>query len=197
MEKSFEEKVEELWNREQIKSLTYAYGECVLRRDAEGMAKLFTEDGSADFSSLGWGVHQGHEAIKKLYAGTWAYRVKPFFTNHYIEFIDQTHARGWCWLDNRAARDGESLIGCGKIYDEYQIGRRPLAIQLAPDSAVLPGPAKQGLEQGTRGIHGRGTALALNVRRTYWDRRSSDAAGWDAARCRRTGAARRRLQQSR
>jgi hypothetical protein len=121
MEKSFEEKVEELWNREQIKSLTYAYGECVLRRDAEGMARLFTEDGSVDFSSLGWGVHQGHEAIKKLYAGTWAYRVKPFFTNHYIEFIDQTHARGWCWLDNRAARDGESLIGCGKIYDEYQL----------------------------------------------------------------------------
>jgi hypothetical protein len=50
-----------------------------------------------------------------------AYRVKPFFTNHYIEFIDKTHARGWCWLDNRATRNGESLIGCGKIYDEYRL----------------------------------------------------------------------------
>jgi uncharacterized protein (TIGR02246 family) len=121
MEKSFEEKVEELWNREQIKSLTYAYGECVLQRDAEGMAKLFTEDGSADFSSLGWEIHKGREAIKKFYAGTWAYRVKPFFSNHYIEFIDKTHARGWCWLDNRATRNVESLIGCGKIYDEYRL----------------------------------------------------------------------------
>ncbi|MGC2282125.1 MAG: nuclear transport factor 2 family protein, partial [Candidatus Acidiferrales bacterium] len=67
MEKSFEEKVEELWNREQIRSLTYAYGECVLRRDAEGMAKLFTEDGSADFSLLGWGIQKGREDIKKFY----------------------------------------------------------------------------------------------------------------------------------
>jgi hypothetical protein len=55
-----------------------------------------------------------------FYAGTWPARVKPFFTNHYIEFIDKTRARGWCWLDNRAVRDGASLIGCGKIYDEYQ-----------------------------------------------------------------------------
>jgi hypothetical protein len=121
MEKSFEEKVEELWNREQIKSLTYAYGECILRRDAEGMAKLFTNDGSVDFSYLGWGIHTGHEAIKKHYAGTWSYRVKPFFTNHYIEFIDKIHARGWCWLDNRGVRNGESLISCDRIYDEYQI----------------------------------------------------------------------------
>jgi len=85
------------------------------------MAKPFTGDGSVDFSHLGWGIHQGREAIKKLYAGTWSYRVKPFFTNRYLEFIDGTRTRGWCWLDNRAVRNGESLIGCGKIYDEYQL----------------------------------------------------------------------------
>lgn len=121
MEKSLEEKVEELWNREQIKSLTYAYGECILRRDARGMANLFTDDGAVDFSWLGRGIHTGREAIARHYAGTWESRVRPFFTNHYIEFIDRTHARGWCWLDNRAVRDGESLIGAGKIYDEYRL----------------------------------------------------------------------------
>lgn len=121
MEKSLEEKVEELWNRERIKSLTYAYGECILRRDARGMANLFTEDGSVDFSSLNRGIHTGREAIARHYSSTWESRVRPFFTNHYIEFIDQTHARGWCWLDNRAVRDGESLIGAGKIYDEYRL----------------------------------------------------------------------------
>jgi hypothetical protein len=121
MEKSLEEKVEELWNREQIKSLTYAYGECILRRDADGMANLFTEDGAVDFTYLGWGVHKGREAIKKHYSGTWPFCVKPFFTNHYIEFLDKTHARGWCWLDNLGTRNGESLVGCGKIYDEYEL----------------------------------------------------------------------------
>lgn len=121
MEKSLEEKVAELWNREQIKSLTYAYGECILRRDAAGTANLFTEDGAVDFSYLGLGVHQGREAISKFYSGTWSYRIKPFFTNHYIEFLDQTRARGWCWLDNRAVRNGESVMGCGKLYDEYRL----------------------------------------------------------------------------
>ena len=121
MEKSLEEKVEELWNREQIRSLTYAYGECLLRRDAEGMARLFTEDGSVDFTALGWGIRRGTEEIVTFYSGTWPLRVKPFFTNHYVEFLDRTRARGWCWLDNRATRNGESLIGCGKIYDEYRL----------------------------------------------------------------------------
>ena len=212
MEKSFEEKSKSSGIASKSSRSTYAYGECVLRRDAEGMARLFTEDGSADFSSLGWGVHQGHEAIKKLDAGTRTYRVKPFFTNHYIEFIDQTHARGWCWLDNRAARDGESLIGCGKIYDEYQLADghwRFSSRRIVQFFLVLL--KRQGLEQGTRGIDGLGTALALNVRRTYgdgahrmqpdgmqarWDAARWDAARWDAARCRRTGAARRRPQRN-
>jgi len=121
VEKSLQEKVEELWNREQIRSLTYAYGECILRRDAERMASLFTADGAVDFSYLGWGIHRGAEAIKKHYIGTWPYCVKGYFVNHYIEFLDPTHARGWCWLFNLAANQGDSLIGCGKIYDEYEL----------------------------------------------------------------------------
>jgi hypothetical protein len=119
MEKSLEEKVDELWSREQIKGLTYAYGECILARDERAMANLFTEDGAADFSALGWGIHRGRDAIARHYAGTWPQRVRPFFTNHFIEFIDKDHAKGWCWFDNRAKRGDESLMGCGKLYDDY------------------------------------------------------------------------------
>jgi SnoaL-like protein len=120
MEKSLEEKVEELWSREQIKSLTYAYGECIVRRDAEAMGNLFVPEAVIDFTQLGAGVHRGREAIKKFYETTWPARVKPFFSNHYIDFIDKARARGWCWVDNRAVRGESSLIGCGKIYDEYR-----------------------------------------------------------------------------
>src|SRR5262249_46608402 len=79
MEKSLEEKVEELWSREQIKSLTYAYGQCIVRRDAEAMANLFVPEAVVDFTQLGAGVHPEREAIKKFYETTWPARVKPFF----------------------------------------------------------------------------------------------------------------------
>jgi hypothetical protein len=78
MEKSLEEKVEELWSREQIKSLTYVYGECIVRRDAEAMANLFVPEAVVDFTQLGAGVHRGREAIKKFYETTWPGQVKPF-----------------------------------------------------------------------------------------------------------------------
>ncbi|MGH7905618.1 MAG: nuclear transport factor 2 family protein, partial [Candidatus Binataceae bacterium] len=120
MDKSLADKVEELWSREQIKSLTYAYGECILRRDAQGMANLFIEDASVDFTSAGMGVHQGRDAIAKHYASTWPRRVRPFFTNHYIEFDGKDRAKGWCWFDNRARRGELSTMGCGKAHDEYR-----------------------------------------------------------------------------
>ena len=120
MEKSLEEKVQELWDREQIKSLTYAYGQCLEKMDSDALSKLFTEDGAMDFTSVGWGVKQGRQAIKEFYPTTWPQRVKPFFTNHYIEFDDPNHAHGWCWLDNRLKNGDESMIGCGRLHDRYE-----------------------------------------------------------------------------
>jgi len=47
-----QEMVLELWDREKIKELTYAYGLAIEDQDAERMASLFTGDASIDFSSL-------------------------------------------------------------------------------------------------------------------------------------------------
>ncbi|MCS6926790.1 MAG: nuclear transport factor 2 family protein [Candidatus Binatia bacterium] len=113
------QKVEELWDREQIKELTYAYGRCIERQDAEGMAQLFTADGEIDFTSLGRGVHKGHEAIRAFYASTWPLRVKPFFTNHMITFHGAGRASGTCCFENRAVQGEESMIGAGRLHDEY------------------------------------------------------------------------------
>ncbi len=41
MDDPLRKKVEELWTREMIKELTYAYGRCIERQDAEGRALLF------------------------------------------------------------------------------------------------------------------------------------------------------------
>ena len=54
-----EEMVQELWDREHIKELTYQYGLAIEAQDEEKMANLFTADGSVDFSAMGRGVIQG------------------------------------------------------------------------------------------------------------------------------------------
>jgi hypothetical protein len=113
-----EQMVQELWDREKIRELTYEYGLAIEAQDAERMANLFTETGSVDFSSLGKGVITGHEALKAFYTSTWPLKVKPFFTNHMIKLAGD-RASGFCSLENRATRGSESLIGAGRLHDEY------------------------------------------------------------------------------
>src|SRR5581483_8991958 len=114
-----EDMVQELWDREKIKELTYEYGLAIESQDEQRMANLFTEDGSVDFSSLGRGVIKGRPALKEFYRTTWPLRVKPFFTNHVIR-ISGNRATGTCSLENRATRGEQSLIGAGRLHDEYE-----------------------------------------------------------------------------
>jgi hypothetical protein len=111
--------VEELWSREQIKELTHRYGLCIEQQDAGQMANLFTEDATIDFSALGRGIMRGRRAIKEFYESTWPLRVKPFFTNHIIR-IQGTSATGMCCFENRATQNGQSVIGAGRLHDEYE-----------------------------------------------------------------------------
>lgn len=114
-----EEMVQELWDREKIRELTYAYGLAIEAQDADRLVGLFVEDGSVDFSSVGAGIIVGHEAMKAFYKTTWRLAVKPFFTNHMIK-LDGQKAHGFCSLENRATRGGESLIGAGRLHDTYE-----------------------------------------------------------------------------
>lgn len=118
-EMKLEEMVQELWDREKIKELTYEYGLAIEAQDEERMVNLFTEDGSVDFSSLGRGVTKGRPALKEFYRATWPLRVKPFFTNHVIR-IKGDRATGTCSLENRATRGDQSLIGAGRLHDEFE-----------------------------------------------------------------------------
>ena len=115
----FQLMVQELWDREKIKELTHSYGLAIESKDEVMMANLFTEGGKVDFSSLGWGIITGKNAIKEFYRGTWPLDVKPYFSNHIIE-IEGEFARGNCALDNRATRNGVSMIGSGRLHDTYE-----------------------------------------------------------------------------
>ena len=114
-----EEMVQELWDREQIKELTYRYGLAIEAQDEEAMADLFVEDGSVDFSALDMGVSKGRAAIRDFYRTTWTIRMKPFFTNHLLQ-VQGNRATGNVFLENRAIRDGQSLMGAGRLNDEYE-----------------------------------------------------------------------------
>ena len=59
-----EKMIQELWDREKIRELTYEYGLAIEAQDVERVANLFTLDGAVDFSALGKGVIKGHAAIK-------------------------------------------------------------------------------------------------------------------------------------
>jgi len=116
---TLEEMVQELWDREKIRELTFQYGLAIEAQDEQRMASLFTADGSVDFSAAGRGVMRGREAIAQFYRSTWPLRLKPFFTNHVIR-IDGDRATGVCSLQNSATRGDQSLIGAGRLHDEYQ-----------------------------------------------------------------------------
>ncbi len=120
MDDQLHTKVEALWAREMIKELTYAYGRCIERQDAEGMAQLFTKHGEVDFSGLGRGVHTGHAAIGAFYTTTWPLRLRAFFSNHVIELLRDGKARGTCCFENRGVQGAESMIGAGRLHDEYE-----------------------------------------------------------------------------
>ena len=120
MDEQLHIKVEALWAREMIKELTYAYGRCIERQDAEGMAQLFIQNGEVDFSDLDRGVHAGHAAISAFYTTTWPLRVRPFFSNHVIELLGEGKARGTCCFENRGVQGEESMIGAGRLHDEYE-----------------------------------------------------------------------------
>jgi uncharacterized protein (TIGR02246 family) len=116
---TIEAMVQELWDREKIRELAYQYGLAIEAQDEERMASLFTEDGSVDFSAAGRGVMRGHKAIAEFYRSTWPLRVKPFFTNHVIR-VDGDRATGVCSVQNNATRGDQSLIGAGRLHDEYE-----------------------------------------------------------------------------
>jgi hypothetical protein len=124
MDELVRKRVDELWAREMIKELTYAYGQCIERQDAAAMAQLFTENGEVDFSSLGRGIHKGRDAIRAFYPLTWPLLVKPFFTNHVIELLPDKQAKGTCSFENRGVQGEESMVGAGRLHDVYeQVGQ--------------------------------------------------------------------------
>src|SRR5579862_4210057 len=119
MNKSIEQRVQELADREEIKELTAKYCWHVARGEGEAVARLFTSDGvldGPDFKPV-----RGMDDLLKFYGA--GVRVPanavPFIHNHIIE-LNGDQAQGTCTIDARFKRNGESVIAAGWYNDKYR-----------------------------------------------------------------------------
>jgi hypothetical protein len=117
------ELIERLAALEDIRQLTYTYGWGIDTADPALVAGVFAADGSYDASGLGLGHYANQaeiraaftEILAKLTAGS-----QHSITNHRIEFADDDHAHGTCYIMGEGiGLEGEYIQAHGAYQDTY------------------------------------------------------------------------------
>ncbi|HEY1849900.1 MAG TPA: nuclear transport factor 2 family protein [Candidatus Binataceae bacterium] len=121
MAKSIDQIVTELADREAIRDLPVRYCDCVWRTDIEGIADLFSEDGSFSISAQdSENTTTGRANLLKMYKEALAaVTPRPYIHNHVIELKGGGHATGRCYVELRDASNNMNWIGTGFYHDDY------------------------------------------------------------------------------
>jgi hypothetical protein len=118
--KSNETLIQELIDREAIRTLPIRYCHCVWRKDADGWANLFTEDGAISATDPSLPRAEGHDALRKMISsGLETSKPRPFIHNHVVELLGPDRAKGTCYVEVRLLRDGKKQYMAGWYDDEY------------------------------------------------------------------------------
>jgi hypothetical protein len=118
--KSNETLVQEVIDREAIRTLPVRYCHCVWQKDPDGWANLFAPDGEISATDSSLPRAQGHEALRKMIAsGLDTSKPRPFIHNHVIELLGPDRAKGTCYVEVRLLRDGKKQYMAGWYDDEY------------------------------------------------------------------------------
>jgi len=129
-------RVQLLLDKDEIRELAFLYAHRIVAHDWRGMSNLFTEDGILDYSDVATFarpakatqaqrdagstlVFVGRAAICDFVPAIGRLDVKVFFTNHLIR-VNGNDAVGIAFFDNRVTQQGESVIGAGRMFDEYK-----------------------------------------------------------------------------
>jgi hypothetical protein len=121
MAKSIDQIVTELADREAIRELPNRYCDCVWRGDVEGIAHLFTEDGSFSISARNSETTtNGRADLLKMYKeGLANLTPRPYIHNHVVELQGNGRATGRCYVELRDASNDMNWIGTGYYHDDY------------------------------------------------------------------------------
>src|SRR5713226_9993846 len=83
--KSTETLMQEVIDREAIRSLPLRYCHCVWQKDLDGYVNLFTEDGAMSTNDPSLPRAQGREELRKMISdGLGVMKPRPFIHNHVV-----------------------------------------------------------------------------------------------------------------
>ena len=121
MAKTIDQIVTELADRESIRELPQRYCDCVWRGDLEGIASLFTEDGSFSITAgNSENTTTGRANLLKMYKEARAsVTPRPCIHNHVVELKGGGRATGRCYVELRDAGNNMNWIGTGFYHDDY------------------------------------------------------------------------------
>ena len=118
--KSTETAIQEVIDREAIRSLPLRYCHCVWQKDLDGYANLFTEDGSFATNDPSLPRAQGREALRAMIGSQLdTVKPRPFIHNHVIDLLGPDRAKGTCYVEVRLLRDGKKWLMSGWYDDDY------------------------------------------------------------------------------
>ena len=117
---STETLLQEVIDREAIRTLPVRYCHCVWQRDLDGYVNLFTEDGSMSTNDPTLPRGQGRKELRQMIGeGLDTMKPRPFIHNHVIELLGPDRATGTCYVEVRLLRDGKKWGLTGWYNDEY------------------------------------------------------------------------------
>ena len=117
---STETLLQEVIDREAIRTLPVRYCHCVWQQDLDGYVNLFTEDGSMSTNDPTLPRGQGRKELRQMIGeGLDTMKPRPFIHNHVIELLGPDQATGTCYVEVRLLRDGKKWALMGWYNDEY------------------------------------------------------------------------------
>ncbi len=118
--KSTATQLQEVLDREAIRTLPARYCHCVLQKDLDGYVNLFTEDGAMSTNDPSLPRAQGRAALREMIGeGLDTMKPRPFIHNHVIELLGSDKATGTCYVEVGLLRNGKKWALSGWYNDEY------------------------------------------------------------------------------
>lgn len=115
-----ETRLQEVIDREAIRTLPVRYCHCVWQKDLDGYVNLFTDDGVIAATDPSLPRAQGREALRTMIGtGLDDMKPRPFIHNHVIELLGPERAKGTCYVEVRLNRGGKPWRLAGWYDDDY------------------------------------------------------------------------------